>query len=116
MYDTNNIFAKVILGKVPVKKVYEDAKILAFHDIKPIAEIHILVIPKGEYIDYGDFVNKASNEEIANYFKKIADIIKDLGLEEKDYKLLTNKGVAAGQTIFHFHTHIIAQRDKAGIK
>jgi histidine triad (HIT) family protein len=108
MYDKNNVFAQIIAGKMQANKVYEDEMVLAFNDINPVAEIHVLVIPKGEYINYGDFINKASCDEIANYFTKILDIIKILGLESKDYKLITNKGVDAGQTIFHFHTHIIA--------
>lgn len=108
MYDKNNIFAQIIAGKIPASKIYEDDKILAFNDINPVSEIHVLVIPKGEYTNYNDFVDKASDHEIASYFAKILDIIRILSLEDKDYKLITNKGVDAGQTIFHFHTHIIA--------
>lgn len=108
MYDKNNIFAQIISGKIPASKVYEDDKTLAFNDINPVSEIHVLVIPKGEYINYSDFINKASSDEIASYFTKILDVIKILGIEDKDYKLITNKGIDAGQTILHFHTHIIA--------
>ena len=111
MYDKNNIFAQIILGKVVAKIVYEDEEILAFHDIKPMSEIHVLVIPKGEYVDYSDFINKASNKEIKNYFSKIIDIIKALGLEQKDYTLISNRGASAGQTVLHFHTHIISGKE-----
>jgi len=108
MYDKNNIFAQIISGKLSSKKIYEDDKILAFHDVNPSAKIHILVVPKGEYMDYTDFITKAPNDEIKNYFAKILEIIKDLGLDEAGYSLVTNKGISAGQTVFHFHTHIMS--------
>ena len=110
MYNKDNIFAKIIKGQLPAKKVYEDDKILALHDIHPVAPTHILVLPKGEYIDFTDFIMKASSEDVQHYFNKIAEIIKELGLEENSYRLVTNKGSQSGQSVFHFHTHIISGR------
>ena len=108
-YNPENVFAKIITGKIPANKVYEDEHLLAFHDIQPAAPVHILVIPKGSYIDYGDFVSKASTEEIAYFFKKIDDIAKNLGLVDS-YRLISNKGNRSGQSVFHFHVHIIGGR------
>jgi len=60
-YDKNNIFAKILRGEIPCNKVYENEYVLSFHDINPKKKIHVLVIPKGEYTDLDDFVNKASD-------------------------------------------------------
>ena len=115
MYNKDNIFAKIIKGQLPAKKVYEDDKILAFHDIHPVAPTHILVLPKGEYIDFTDFINKASSDDVQHYFNKITDIITGLKLEENGYRLITNKGSLSGQSVFHFHTHIISGRRLTGL-
>jgi len=115
MYDTENVFAKIINGQLSAKKVYEDDKILAFHDIHPESPTHILVLPKGEYIDFSDFITKASSDEVKNYFNKIVDIIKELGLEENGYRLITNKGSQSGQSVFHFHMHILSGRQLNGL-
>lgn len=105
-YDQNNVFAKIIRKEIPCKNFYEDEHILAFHDIAPIAPTHILVIPKGEYIDFSDFVEKAGPERVANYFTKIQEIIGKLGLSS--YRIMSNAGANSGQTVFHFHTHVIS--------
>jgi diadenosine tetraphosphate (Ap4A) HIT family hydrolase len=114
MYDKENIFAKIIAGTVPSNKIYEDEKILAFHDIFPKAEVHVLVIPKGEYIDFEDFISKASPEDKIHFFNKVAEITKGLDLEE-GYRLVTNKGVNGGQEVPHFHMHILGGKKLGGI-
>lgn len=106
MYDKNNIFAKIINGDVPAEKLYEDEKVVAIKDINPAAPIHILVIPKGAFIDFADFVANSSPEDIVYYFKTIETIAKENGA--KDYRLVSNKGASAGQSVFHFHTHILS--------
>ena len=108
MYDSNNVFAKIIRGEIPAKKVYEDERVLAFNDAFPAAPTHVLVVPKGEYIDYSDFIKNAPAQDITYYFTKINDIIFDLGLEEHGFRLCTNRGVKSGQSVFHFHTHILS--------
>lgn len=115
LYDKHNIFAKIIEGKVQANKLYEDDKILAIHDINPVAPIHVLVIPKEYYIDYSDFIQKASAHDIKYYFTKINEIIQLLDLLHDGYRLVTNKGSESGQTIFHFHTHIIGGRRISGL-
>ncbi len=108
MYDSNNVFAKIIRGEIKSDKIYEDKYVLAFKDIAPAAPTHILVIPKGPYKDYSDFINKASPEEVSYYFTKINDIACDLGLEEHGFRLCSNIGEKSGQSVFHFHTHILS--------
>lgn len=104
-YNKDNVFYDIINQQLKVKKIYEDHAMIAIYDINPVAPIHVLVIPKGQYLDYSDFVFNASSDEIKHYFTKIADIAKSLDLNE--YRLITNKGERSGQSIFHFHTHII---------
>jgi histidine triad (HIT) family protein len=115
MYDTNNIFAKIIRGEMPSSKVYEDDKILAFHDISKAAPTHVLVIPKGEYIDYSDFITKASKEDVAHYFTKINEIALSLGLAEHGFRLCSNNGAKSGQSVFHFHTHVLGGAKFGGV-
>ncbi len=109
-YDKNNIFAKIIRGEVPTEKVYEDEKILAFYDISRAAPTHVLVIPKGEYENFLDFLNKALPEEIAYFFKKVGEIAKTVEADKTGFRLIANIGQDAHQTIPHFHIHILAGR------
>ncbi|MBM5781944.1 MAG: histidine triad nucleotide-binding protein [Pelagibacterales bacterium] len=107
-YNSENIFAKIIRSEIPANKVFEDEKILAFYDISKAAPVHVLVIPKGQYIDFSDFVTKASQEEVAYFFKKVSEIAVSLGVEKSGFRLISNKGNDAHQTVPHFHVHILA--------
>lgn len=107
-YDKNNIFAKILRGEIPASKVYEDNNLLAFNDISRAAPTHILVIPKGEYIDFLDFTTSATPETIANFFKKTNEIAKSLNLENSGFRIISNNGSDAHQTVKHFHIHILA--------
>jgi hypothetical protein len=107
-YDKNNIFAKIIRGEIPAQKIYEDKNILAFYDISKASPIHVLVIPKGEFIDFVDFTTNENTHEVANFFKKVAEIAKDLKVDESGFRLITNNGSDAHQTVKHFHVHILA--------
>lgn len=111
-YDENNIFAKIIRNELPADKVYEDNKILAFYDKYPIADVHILVIPKSKYISFQDFIINAPKDEISNFFLKVAYIANIQGLDNVGYKIITNNGIGAGQVVFHFHVHIISEKVK----
>ena len=107
MYDVNNVFAKIIRGELIAKVVYEDAKVLAFHDVAPVAPIHVLVIPKGQYVNYDDFIGKAQESDVLDFFLKIR-VIAQLLKVDSEYRLLTNSGTNSGQTVPHFHMHIIS--------
>ena len=105
-YDPQNIFAKILRGEIPCQKVYEDENVLAFHDIHPQAKIHILVIPKGAYVDMTDFSQNASEGEIAALFRAVAKIAKDHNLEVSGYRILSNIGLNGGQEVPHLHIHL----------
>lgn len=106
MYDNNNIFAKIINGQVPAEKLYEDEKVIAIQDKNPAAPIHILIMPKQGYIDFDDFITKAPASDVLHYYQTIPKIASLQGAEE--YRLITNNGKKAGQSVFHFHTHLIS--------
>lgn len=107
-YDKNNIFAKIIRQEIASKKIYEDEKVLAFWDISKAAPTHALIIPKGEYLNFSDFVKKASSKEVSYFFKKIDEVAALLGIEKEGFRLISNIGPDANQTVMHFHVHILA--------
>ena len=99
------LFCKIIAGEIPSNKVYEDDKVLAFHDIAPQAKTHILVIPK-EHISGVSEITAENSAIVAYIFEKIAEIAKKAGLSG-GYRVVSNCGADAGQTVFHLHFHII---------
>ena len=109
-YDKNNIFAKILRGEIPCKKIYENEFILAFHDVNPQKKIHALVIPKGEYLDLDDFSAKASKKEIIGLINGISTVAKKIGVSEEvkggGYRSLVNVGSNGGQEVPHLHFHI----------
>jgi len=110
-YDRNNVFARIIRGELPCNKVYEDEHVLAFHDIHPQAPVHIILIPKGEYVSADDFSETASDAELAAFMRAIARIARDAGVTESGYRILANHGRAAHQDVPHFHLHLFGGRD-----
>jgi diadenosine tetraphosphate (Ap4A) HIT family hydrolase len=109
-YDSNNIFARILRGELPSKKVYEDEHTLAFHDINPLAPDHILVIPKGPYVSWDDFTANASDAEITAFIRTVGQIAREAGMVAPGYRLLVNTGLDGGQEIPHLHVHIFAGR------
>ncbi len=108
-YDDNNIFAKILRGEIPCKKIYEDDFVLSFHDINPQKKIHALIIPKGKYIDIDDFNAKASDKEIVGLVKGISTVAKKLGISVgagKGYRILANTSDHGGQEVPHLHFHL----------
>ena len=108
-YDDNNIFAKILRGEIPCKKIYEDDFVLSFHDINPQKKIHVLVIPKGKYIDLDDFSQNASQEEIVGLLKGINTVAKKLRISVdtgKGYRALANISEDGGQEVPHLHFHL----------
>ncbi|RKK02295.1 HIT domain-containing protein [Pseudoroseomonas wenyumeiae] len=105
-YDDGNIFARILRGEIPARKVHEDDHALAFHDIAPQAPVHVLVIPKGPYVSAADFLTKADAETVAGFWRAVAEVARKLGLEDAGYRLLTNMGHDAGQEVPHFHVHV----------
>jgi len=110
-YDRNNVFAKILRGEIPCKKAYEDEYALAFHDIAPQAPVHVLVIPRGEYVSFDDFSEKATPEEAAGFYRAVRKVAAALGLGEKGYRVLSNVGPDAHQEVMHYHLHVFAGCD-----
>ena len=109
-YDRNNIFAKILRGEIPCRKVYEDDYCLAFHDINPQAPVHVLVIPKADYVDFGGFAENAPADVVDGFLKGVHKTARALGVEEGGYRLIVNNGANANQEVPPLHFHICAGR------
>lgn len=105
-YDPNNIFARILRGEIPSRRVFENEWAVAFHDIAPQAPVHVLVIPRGPYISIADFSAKASDAEIAGFWRAVGEVARSLDLETPGYRILSNMGEDAGQEVPHFHVHL----------
>ena len=110
-YDQNNIFAKILRGEIPCDKIYESDHALAFKDIHPQAKVHVLVIPKGAYINMDDFSQNASSEEITGLIRALGEVAKIIGVSQyssgKGYRYIGNNGPDGGQEVPHLHFHIV---------
>jgi histidine triad (HIT) family protein len=109
-YDRSNVFARILRGEIPCRKVHEDEHVLAFHDINPQAPVHILVIPKGAYVSLDDFSARASAAEITALVRAIGVIARAHGVAESGYRILANHGRDGRQEVPHFHVHIFGGR------
>lgn len=115
VYDSNNIFAKILCGEIPCNKVYEDEFALAFHDIAPDAPVHVLVVPKGDYVSFDDFVQNAPPEFMKGYFSAVQKVAEKLGLQANGYRIISNHGADASQSVPHFHVHILGGKNLGGL-
>jgi len=109
-YDEANIFARILRGELPCNKAYEDDFALAFHDIRPQAPVHVLVIPKGPYVSWDDFTAKAQDGEIAGFMRAVGSVTRQLELEGPGYRLMVNMGHDGHQEVPHLHVHIFGGR------
>ena len=109
-YDESNIFARILRGEIPCRRVHEDEHALAFHDINPVAPTHILVIPKGAYVSWDDFSARATDAEIAGFVRAVGTVARDQGLVAPGYRLLANAGADGGQEVPHLHVHLFGGR------
>lgn len=109
-YDEQNIFARILRGEIPNKTVLETANTLAFHDIHPQAPVHVLVIPKGAYVDFAHFAAEASDAEIADFHRACAKVCEMLGVNGDGFRAITNAGAHGHQEVPHYHLHILAGR------
>ncbi|MBN8892928.1 MAG: histidine triad nucleotide-binding protein [Acetobacteraceae bacterium SCN 69-10] len=105
-YDDQNVFARILSGEIPCRRVFEDDWALAFHDIAPQAPVHVLVIPKARYVSMADFTARGSAGEIAGFFRAVGAVARQLELETPGYRILANMGPDSGQEVPHFHVHI----------
>ena len=105
-YDDGNVFARLLRGEIPSRRVYEDAFAVAFHDITPQAPIHVLVVPRGRWVSLADFSAGASDAEVVGFFRAVGAVARQLGLEEPGYRALANVGGHGGQEVPHFHVHL----------
>lgn len=104
MYDKNNVFAKIIRGEIPANKIYENENAVSFYNINPKAKVHVLVIPKGEFINFIDFNANASDKEKSEFWDAVRCTADTLGIDNA-CRILANAG--AYQSVMHFHVHLL---------
>ena len=113
-YDDQNVFARILRGEIPCNKVLETEHSLAFHDISQQAPVHVLVIPKGAYVDYDDFAQNASDAEIADFNRAIGAVCREMGVAPArgggGFRTISNAGEAGVQEVPHLHVHILGGR------
>jgi len=109
-YDENNVFAKILRGEIPCRKVYEDEFALAFHDINPQAPVHVLVIPKAPFVSWDDFSATADEATIAGFVRAVGTVARENGLVEPGYRMLANVGQHGHQEVPHLHVHLFGGR------
>ena len=105
-YDDQNIFARLLRGEIPSRRVYEDEWAVAFHDIAPKAPMHVLVIPRGRYVSLADFTAQAGDAEVAGFFRAVGRVARQLELDAPGYRILSNIGHHGGQEVPHLHVHL----------
>jgi histidine triad (HIT) family protein len=101
------VFCKITNGELPAKVVYEDEKVIAFHDINPQAPVHILIVPK-EHIPTVNDLEEKHTEVIGHIFLVAKKIAKDMGFAENGYRILINCNRDGGQEVYHIHFHLLA--------
>lgn len=113
-YDPQNIFARILRGEIPNKTVLETEHTLAFHDIGPQAPVHVLVIPKGPYVTYDHFCRDASDAEIVDFHRAVAQVCAMTGVQPGEggqgFRAITNAGAHGVQEVPHFHLHVLGGR------
>ncbi len=114
-YDKTNIFARILRGEIPCKKMYEDDYALAFEDIAPAAPVHVLVVPKGEYVSFHDFMERAPAGFVQGYFAAVRQVAQALHLADDGYRIISNHGADASQSVAHFHVHVLGGRSLGGL-
>ncbi|HVG47580.1 MAG TPA: HIT domain-containing protein [Rubellimicrobium sp.] len=108
-YDPSNIFARILRGEIPNATVHENEHALAFHDVRPQAPVHVLVIPKGAYVDLADFAANATAVEQAGFMSAVAEVARIAGVEN-GFRAIANAGPDSHQEVPHFHVHILGGR------
>ena len=103
------IFCKIVSGEIPSKKAYEDDSVLAFYDLDPQAPVHVLIIPK-EHIQSAAQINAENSSVVAHIFEVAAKLADEFGFKD-GFRIVTNSGLAAGQSVPHLHFHLLGGRD-----
>lgn len=104
------IFCKIVAGEIPCNKVLENDKFLAFHDINPVAKVHVLIIPKQHVVNIAHLTDK-NEDYVTGMLSFVRDVAKELGISADGYRLIFNTGAKAGQSVFHMHAHLLGGQE-----
>ena len=113
-YNKNNVFAKIINKEINAKIIYESQHVLCFEDIKPLKQVHTLIIPKGSYISIEEMNQNASNEEITELFQAISEVVKIKKIDQSGYRIIINNGEDGCQEVPHLHLHVVGGEKLTG--
>jgi len=105
-YDEENVFAKILRGELPARKVYENEHAVVIHDVSPLAPVHLLALPKGPYVSWDDFSARASDAEMAALTRAVGEAARVVEASAQGYRVLSNVGKRGGQEVPHLHLHI----------
>jgi len=103
------IFCKIANGEIPSSFVYEDDQVVAFKDLNPVAPVHVLIVPKEHKLNLSEYTG-ADEQLLGHILVTAAHIAKELGLDESGYRVITNAGPDAGQSVMHTHFHLLGGR------
>ena len=115
LYDQNNVFAKILRAEIPCNKILENDTSLAFSDINPKAQIHILIIPKNPYVNFYDFTKNASLTEVESFWKLVNEVIEYTSVGEEGFRIIANSGKHGNQDVPHFHVHLLGGNNLGGM-
>lgn len=106
------LFCRIASGEIPAERVAEGEHWIAFHDVSPQAPVHVLVIPKAHIESVAELDGESMNVA-GELLVGAAEVARSLGVSDDGYRLVTNRGTRAGQSVFHLHIHLLAGRDMA---
>ncbi len=115
LYDDQNIFARILRGEIPSRRIYEDQWAVAFHDIAPKAPVHVLVVPRGPYVSLADFTENAADAEVAGFLRAVGAVARQLELDAPGYRIVSNIGRHGGQEVPHLHVHLFGGAPLGGM-
>ena len=107
--DPNCLFCKIASGQIPAKLAFQNEEMVAFHDINPVAPTHILIIPREHIVNTGEITDQNA-PLVGRMIQTAAHLAREQGIEAEGYRLVTNSGTNAGQSVWHLHLHLLGGR------
>ena len=114
-YNDENIFSKILKKEIPSNEIFSDKNNMSFEDINPQAPIHSLIIPKNKHINFNDFIQNGSDEELSSFLKSIYTVVKKKKIQNSGYRIVINCGNDGNQEVPHLHAHVLGGKNLGSI-
>ena len=111
IYDTNNIFSKILRNEIDCEKIHENQDNLSFNDINKQAPVHVLTIPKNKYANFNSFAENASDKEISSFFRSILEVAEKMKIKDSGFRIIINCGPDSNQEVPHLHAHVLGGKN-----